>query len=315
MKLHFLISAVVLGMAIHVHAQEKPVPPATKPAVGLDGSVAAAGGKPVVGAYLDLENRMETLILKAGPLTEVVAQVERCFKDDPKKPDADLPNLVYAKNSLDAVVPGDLTLRRVTPVQALALVAAAADCSFRPIFAPDEKAGQKVMIIGYRIEPQAASGSGKTSDGRSLNTPGSPSGSAGASSGSSQSRPNLQVVDPNAPGGTLPGIARTRVPKNSFGEPAGMPVDNNQPFVRVYAIGFIKNGTDAEVGKKMKDLEEVLAQTLIQAGLHEANPNHNFHVRTGTFMAKATAAQHEIIEQVIKAINENEARPAAPAKP
>ncbi len=68
-----------------------------------------------------------TLILKAGPLADVVAQVERGCKEDRKKPAVDLPNLVYAKDTRDVVMPGDPTLRRVTPVQALALAAAAAE--------------------------------------------------------------------------------------------------------------------------------------------------------------------------------------------
>lgn len=74
-----------------------------------------------------------------------------------------MPNIVYAKDTRDAVVPGDLTLRGVTPVQALALAAAAADCMLEPIYSPagetDEGGGfggassdsQSPPIIGYRI--------------------------------------------------------------------------------------------------------------------------------------------------------------------
>lgn len=331
MKLHSFISAVVLGMAVLVQAQTSPDPQAPKPALKFTGeasSGAATGEKPA-GASLDLGNRMETLILKAGPLTEVVAQVERGLKDDPTKPDVALPNLIYAKDIGEAVVPGDLTLRGVTPVQALALVAAAAGCTFQPIFAPDERAGQERMIIGYRIELQAASGSGKASDGRPMNTPSSqfwssvsPFGSSGGSSGTSASTggllPRVQVVDPNASRGTSSSNDRSRVPKNSFpdqpGNPAGVPVDNNQPFVRVYGIGFIMTGREEEKGAKLKSLEDLIRRALNQAKL-DLNPGIDFHVETGALLSKATAAQQEIIEQVVQAMKENATQPAAAAKP
>lgn len=328
MKLHSLISAVVLGVAVHVQAQTSPAPQAPKPALKLTGeagSGAATGGKPV-GAYVDMENRMDTLILKAGPLTEVIAQVERQVKENPKQTNEHLPNLVYAKDIREAMVPGDLTLRAVTPVQALALVAAAAGCTFQPIFGPDEKAGQERVIIGYRIELQAGSGSDGASAGRSsMNTPASqfwswvlPFGSSGSASGSSQPRPNVQVVSPNSTGGMSSGNDRSRAPRNSFpdqpGNPAGMPVENNQPFVRVYAIGVIMTGTDAEKGAKVKNLEDLILTSLNMAKL-DLNPGLNVHEKTGALMAKATAAQHEIIEQVVQAMKENATQSAAPAKP
>ena len=378
MKLQSLISAVVLGMAVLVQAQTSPDPQAPKPALKFTGEVssgAAIAEKPAlkltgegrsgaveaekpVGAYLDLGNRMETLILKAGPLTEVVAQVERQVKENPKQPNGFLPNLVYAKDIREAVVPGDLTLRGVNTVQALALVAAAAGCTFQPIFSPDEKAGQERLVIGYRIELQAASGSGKASDGRpmntsSMNTPSSqfwssvsPFGSSGGSGVPSASTggasiARVRVVDDKVlSGGMSSGSDRSRVPKNSFAEPAGMPVDNNQPFVRVYAIGFIMTGTDEEKGSKMSNLQDLIGQALNQAKL-DLNPGIDFHVKTGALLSKATAAQHEIIGQVVQAMKENqtdtdlmlihrrnldieqaaqalkknESQPAAPAKP
>ncbi|MEQ1852096.1 MAG: hypothetical protein ABMA01_10955 [Chthoniobacteraceae bacterium] len=421
MKLHSLISAVVLGMAVLVQAQTSPAPQASRPAL----------------KFTDESGTLitDTLILKAGPLTEVVAQVERQVKENPKQPNGFLPNLVYAKDIRDAVVPGDLILRGVTPVQALALVAAAADCTFRPIFAPDEKAGQKTVIIGYRIEsPSAGNVSGyamprpaisglsgmaeegsaggigitltKTEGGVAvghaspgspasqvpairpgrlivsvaeagkpdvdvtglelekvmqlirgqpgtpvkitlapdsdkglaretvqlvrvklpqLNTVGSPfgssggsSGPSGSSSGSSQARPKVEVVYVAPPGGMLPGISLTRVPKNSFpdhpGNPPGMAVENNQPFVRVYAIGFVNSGSDTERRDKVKSLDELIGQALGQAKLNP-NPDINFHVNTGALIAKATAAQHEIIEQVVQVMKENATQPAATAKP
>jgi hypothetical protein len=128
----------------------------------------------------------------------------------------------------------------------------------------------------------------------------------------------VQVVDPNASRETSSGSDRNRVPKNSFpdqpGNPAGIPVDNNQPFVRVYAVGFIMTGTDEEKGRKVRNLEDLIRTSLNMAKL-DLNPDLNVHLNTGTLMSKATAVQHEIIEQVVQAMRENATQPAAPVKP
>ena len=142
MKLHSLISAVVLGMAVLVQAQNIP------------GAVpAASGGKPVAGDDSNSGIRIETLILKAGILHEVVAQVERHFMvEDPKKPDVVMPNILYGRDAYNAEVPGDLRVREVSPLQAVALAAAAAGCTLEPIFAPKEAPDAAALkAIGYRI--------------------------------------------------------------------------------------------------------------------------------------------------------------------
>lgn len=150
MKLHSLITAVVLGMAILVHAQEKPV---------LQSATAGVANNP--NPFPD-----GSMALAAGTLVNVVAEIERRIPYWPREEGAeqsDMPNLVFAKETRDAVVPGDLVLRRVTPLQALTLAAAAADCMLEPIFSPageeDEGGGfggassdiKSPPIIGYRI--------------------------------------------------------------------------------------------------------------------------------------------------------------------
>lgn len=150
MKLHSLIAAVVFGMAVLVQAQEKPVP-----------QIAAAGV-----AKDPNPNPDGSMTFAAETLRNVVAEIERRIPYWPRKEGAEawvMPNIVYARDTRDAVVPGDLTLRGVTPLQALALAAAAADCTLEPIYSPagetDEGGGfggassdsQSPPIIGYRI--------------------------------------------------------------------------------------------------------------------------------------------------------------------
>ncbi len=88
----------------------------------------------------------------------------------------------------------------------------------------------------------------------------------------------------------------------------------NEPFVRVYAIGFIMTGTEEEKVTKVKAVDELIRQALNAASL-DLNPDLNIHQRTGTLISKASPAQHEIIEQAVQAMKENATQLAAPAKP
>ena len=73
-------------------------------------------------------------------------------------------------------------------------------------------------------------------------------------------------------------------------------------------------GTDQEKATKMKSVDELIRQALNQAKL-DLNPDLNIHLDTGTLISKGTAAQHEIIAQVVQALKENSTLLAAPAKP
>ena len=142
MKLYSLLSAVVLGMALLVQAQEKPVPPTPKAAgVAKDPNMNADG----------------SVTLSSGRLVDVLAEIERRIGhwtqiEGGGKPA--MPNIFNGLDTSEVMVPGDLRLRDVSPLEAVAFAAAAAGCTLEPIFAPKdapEASGQKV--IGYRIVP------------------------------------------------------------------------------------------------------------------------------------------------------------------
>jgi hypothetical protein len=87
-------------------------------------------------------------------------------------------------------------------------------------------------------------------------------------------------------------------------------------FVRVNALGSFLSGSGKEVEEKKHRLSELFELALKTAGPDgSALPELSFHLDTRTLIAKATAAQHEIIEQVIRALKENESVPVAPGKP
>lgn len=406
MKLYSLLSAVVLGMAVPVHAQEKSVLPAPKAAgVAQDTNMNADG----------------SVTLSSGRLVDVVAEIERRIGHWTKSEGGGkpaMPNIFNGLDTREAVVPGDLRLRDVSPLEAVAFAAAAAGCTLEPIFAPKdapEAAGQKV--IGYRIVPglpQArqytpiatqATGRGAQSlsevglalaknDGGIVVgqiVPESPASSSSAIkpgqrilSVAEAGQPDVDVTGlqleqvvqliRGAPGTPVkitfgadsdkgptkhvvtlvreklpvrtaePVMPKVRVVNSGAGDygasslgggggmaaaegrsatkpgttssrlPSTRSAHANDPFVRVYAIGFIMTGTEQEKVTKMHTVEELIKQALNAAKL-DLNPDLNIHFRTGTLISKATAAQHEIIDQVVQALKENAAQLAAPAKP
>ena len=175
MKLHSLVPAVVLGMAVLVQAHSSPAPQATEPTLKLTGEGGTAPTKPALDAneagfakYKKALNGDGSMTILAGTMAEMVDEIRWRVGRTGYWPQVDgsrkmeMPNLIFAKGAREVSVPGDVTLRDVTPVQGLALVAAAAGCTFKPIMAPEEKAGQEPMIIGYKIELQPSSGFGST---------------------------------------------------------------------------------------------------------------------------------------------------------
>jgi len=161
MKLRSLITTVLLGTAVLARSQtgtsfdqvqEKPAPQAPKAGVVKDPKMNADG----------------SVTLSAGPLKHVVAEIERripYWMETEGGKDWVMPNIVFGSGTDDAEVPTPMRLRQVSPIQALALVAAAAGCSLESIFAPAEKAGDNAAfgsskpfpIIGYRIVMGSAS--------------------------------------------------------------------------------------------------------------------------------------------------------------
>lgn len=361
-----------------------------------------------------------SVTLSAGTLKDVIAEIESRIGHwtliEGGEPWT-MPNLTYGHNAYNAEVPGDLCLRGVSPLEAVAFAAAAAGCTLEPIFAPkdaSEASGQK--IIGYRIVPAppqdrrhtaiskpAAASDAPSPSGVGLAlakndggivvgqiVPGSPASAASAIKPGQRilhvaeaGQPDVNVtglqleqvvqlirgvpgtpvkitleadsdkgptkhvvtlvreklpvkvteevlrkirtVDPGAgafgasgldggdisadssSSGVTPGAAASRDSLNQSAR-------GKEPYVRVYAIGFIMTGTDQEKATKMKSVDELIRQALNQAKL-DLNPDLNIHLDTGTLISKGTAAQHEIIAQVVQALKENSTLLAAPAKP
>jgi PDZ domain len=141
----------------------------------------------------------------------------------------------------------------------------------------------------------------------------------------SSAAPNVKVMDPladsfDASGGGESGMtsggASSRM-NSGFSNRRVSSVQaarGNEPFVRVYAIGFIMTGTDQEKGTKVKAVDELIRSALEDASL-DPKPNLNIHQTTGTLIVRATAVQQEIIEQVVKAMKENVTQITTPAKP
>lgn len=95
------------------------------------------------------------------------------------------------------------------------------------------------------------------------------------------------------------------------------PADADQKIVRVYRLGaaMVERAGESPEEQKRKailvaETEELIGQTLGTAGLDNTSPNLSFHRGLGVLVAKASMAQHELIEQVVKALRENEAQAA-----
>ena len=89
-----------------------------------------------------------------------------------------------------------------------------------------------------------------------------------------------------------------------------LPVDNKRQIVRVYALGSILSGGEQESALKQVQCQELVRTTLDQADLGNVNsPKLSFHSESRVLVVKATSAQHEIIDQIIKALKENETQP------
>jgi len=110
--------------------------------------------------------------------------------------------------------------------------------------------------------------------------------------------------------------------------------DRNLRSIRIYALGSILSGTKEEVAEKEDHFQRLLAVAFEQAGLEtgasapgaaakpetsepatQPMPDLSFHLELRALVARGTAAQHEIIEQVMKALKENEKQSTTPTAP
>ena len=99
---------------------------------------------------------------------------------------------------------------------------------------------------------------------------------------------------------------------NRFNSGVGaLPVDDNRKIVRVYALRGILGGDTKDYGEKERACEELIAHALDKAGLGggKDRPDISFHMKSRALLVKATAAQQEIILQIIEAMKENETQP------
>jgi hypothetical protein len=373
MKPHpLLLSLLILSTAIlHVQAQTA-VPPtqaqAAVPATQAKKAKAPAeASPPKFLTVVDSRNEKTAtvgvdrdgsvlLTVNPGTLEAIVTQLETVAPEMANKgrdPWAQMPNIVFGPGAQEAEVPTTMRLRQVTPVQALALVAAAAGCTLQPISAPVEAGsgqplppvspfpsgpglgGDEYKIIGYRFEvvekPVPATRS-TTVPARSPQAA-SPSDLITAprrepSSAPPQRMLSIVGVNPNGPfvmERELPAhpnqIASKAEPNVNFTGEGDITLRNafqsgaaktDEPSVRVYAVGAFLRGTPDE----MKDKQDQLT-ALIGSGLNLATPaaqdgpNLSFHTGTKTLIVKATAAQHDVISQIITALKENEAADSA----
>jgi hypothetical protein len=88
------------------------------------------------------------------------------------------------------------------------------------------------------------------------------------------------------------------------------PRERDQPFVRVYALGSLLRGSEEEAKAKQLDIQQLIAESLnhVEVANKEARVL-SFHARSGTLIVKATLNEHELVEQVINALKENQTAP------
>jgi hypothetical protein len=387
-----------------------------------------------------------SVTLSAGTLPEVVAEVERripYWMETAGSTTLVMPNIVYGPGTHDAMIPTPVRLRQGSPVQALALVAAAAGCSLETIVAPAENIGESgalggaekpLRIIGYRIvlasdstrrppsldlqsgsvvamsgrndpnraavrhhikqlvdaenaEPIVGVGLALTKKDDSVVVgeviPGSPAslspaiqpgnrilsvGEAGKQdvdvtglelekvvqmirgqpgtlvkitfgadtdkgptqrtkahvvslvrtrlSGLMQETeiPQVRVVGPHT------FLFNNNVPVSSgggFATPQDFSVaraENNAPFVRVFALGSVISGSASEIKEKEENLLKLIEDALEVGGVATPTRKLSFHTQSRTLIFMGTVKEHAVIEQVIKALKENETQEATPVR-
>ncbi len=331
MKPLSVIYAIVLGLSASVQAQDKatnpnePSKPTTPPGevrTVIQPPGTDASGSLATSYSLSLNVNI-TMELTSSRLVDAVDEIAGHINDSKRVEEGGkplMPNLIYSSEDVpELAMPGKFRLTGVTPVQAVALACAAAGCTLEPIYAPAEEAvlpgasGPVNLgkVIGYRIVRASASGADffvsrtPTATVTQRGGGGVPKGGGGGDM---------------APGAQSPfGGGRERLMSSPQSAPSA---DTTERVVRVYALGSLlarsgENGSvETHETQKRRDqliraTEELIGQTLAQANLTAAkSPDLAFNDSLRVLVAKATAAQHEIISQIIQALKENETVPA-----
>ena len=314
MKLPLLLTLVLLSVpGIRALAQAK----------------AASDNKPTLSLAI-IENPSGSILLQSAPLPAVVAalaDVVPHLKGPTGEPGV-MPNIIWGLDTQSMRMPAELRVRDVTPVQALSLVAVASGCTLEPIYAPIEPGNAEGgAIIGYEFR-SAATGT------MVLNgpvDPFAPRATRTAAAPLPQAMPNPLLntatftADKPAPNATLK-VADDATTTSTRNEPpsnvrayTGYTVLNtkeaplNAPIVRVYAMGpFMRGSSGDEIKEKQVSLQMLVLEAMEHAELKGERPVLSFHDATKALIVKGTTAQHEIIDQIISAMKENEqSAPAA----
>jgi hypothetical protein len=287
-----------------------------------------------------------SMTLTAGTVGEMVEEIRwRCGRSGfwPKvegDQKMEVPNLIFGGASREATAEGELKMVNVTPLDALGLVAEVAGCSLEPIYSA-EQTGPKVIgyrVVGPRAEPTprpAASavaagtlsivGTGKIEpkSGALVVARDSATGTLRLSGVNTYTGETNVVTGSAAPGFKAGNLVfnsnETKPPSENdpSASASATALDNSKPLVRVYTLGAAIVGRPGESEEEMKrkailvsEIEELIRQTLDTAGLDHTSLNLSFHRGLGVLVAKASMAQHEMIEQVVKALRESGAQAA-----
>lgn len=334
-----MLSLLTLCLTAALHAQDAPVP-AQAPGASVGGRPAPEPQAIVSTA----PKTAKDLLLESSPLKDVVQRMEDSIEAfrGPSGEAATMPNVIFGPGTQELVMSANLRIRDVTPVQALTLVATAAGCALEPIASPAEpdgsaRTGEK--IIGYqftlapaRVMSYGMSGYGNTTLRQPVlkSVPAEPlyATATAPPAPESATRPSplarttttlakpgaatagsFPVADSTKASGATPqtpaaAFAETAMGGISFiapGHPAAEP-----PGVRVYALGALMRGGTTEMKEQQENLQALLAEALDHAKLDGDGPKLSFHIASKALIVRGTAAQHDIITQVITALKENE---------
>jgi hypothetical protein len=314
MKTHFsplTLTLLSLLLSAALHAQNAPASaragdPSATPAVKSPGPAIA-----------------KVLLLASGPLGDVIMQIESNLGEfrDSEGVAPTMPNILFGPGAEKLVLAADLRLRDVTPVQALTLVAAASGCTLQPIPAPKESADSprsEDRIIGWQfmVHPSRTQ-YGYTGTRSALPKP-APAKQVQESS--------LTVLDakprpePTTIGGAFGAAAQKSTDIYGAGAVAGgmgsddamrgiafiAPVAADTPTVRIYALGSVMRGGASEMKEQEVGLQTLLAEALDHAKLGGEAPVLSFHSASKALIVKGTAAQHDIVTQILTAMKEND---------
>lgn len=116
-----------------------------------------------------------------------------------------------------------------------------------------------------------------------------------------------------------PESANITLPTPSTASASGPPTKDSEPVIRIYAVGAVLHaGSEDELKRDEAMFQVVLHDALDKSDPDSPPPDLTLHSQSKTLIVKATAAQQEIVDQVIKALKENNeltTRPAATVKP